>query len=295
MIARTGREARAAQSAGGRCGTGRPNAPRSGRRGRSARPATLAGLALLAALVSTPAPGQGLPRDSLRSGFEDLGPATRAMQRDDTANPGMLSVADGEVLWRRAEGAAGLACSDCHGNADTAMRGVAARYPRFDAATGRPLDLSGRIAACRERHQRAPRGDPEGRERLALSAFVGSLSRGLPMTPDPDPRLEPARARGERLFGRRIGQLDLSCADCHDARWGQRLGGSPIPQGHPNGYPLYRLEWQSLGSLQRRLRGCLTGVRAEPWPADAPEWVELELHLQRRGAGLAVETPAVRP
>ena len=92
-----------------------------------------------------------------------------------------------------------------------------------------------------------------------------------------------------------MGQLDLSCAECHDARWGGRLGGSTIPQGHPNGYPLYRLEWQGLGSLQRRLKGCLTGVRAEPWPADAPEWVELELHLQRRGAGLPMETPAVRP
>ncbi|MEI7447490.1 MAG: sulfur oxidation c-type cytochrome SoxA, partial [Burkholderiales bacterium] len=101
--------------------------------------------------------------------------------------------------------------------------------------------------------------------------------------------------RGRRLFERRIGQLDLSCADCHDARCGLKLGGSTIPQGHANGYPLYRLEWQAIGSLQRRLRGCLAGVRAEPWPADAPEWTELELYLARRGAGLPVETPAVRP
>jgi sulfur-oxidizing protein SoxA len=91
-----------------------------------------------------------------------------------------------------------------------------------------------------------------------------------------------------------MGQLDLSCADCHDARWGGRLGGSTIPQGHANGYPLYRLEWQALGSLQRRLRNCMNGVRAEPWPADAPEWIELEAFLQARGEGLPVEAPAVR-
>lgn len=288
MILRAGREARAA----GQCfRRGRAGIAALVRNGECAA----FGLLVLAALAPLAGQAQGLPRESLRSGFDDLGPSTRAMQRDDTSNPGMLSVADGEALWRRADGATGLACSDCHGDASGTMRGVAARYPRFDPVTARPLDLSGRIASCRERHQRAPRGEPDGRERLSLSAYIGSLSRGLPMTPDADPRLEPARASGERLFTRRIGQLDLSCADCHDARWGQRLGGSPIPQGHPNGYPLYRLEWQGLGSLQRRLKGCLTGVRAEPWPADAPEWVELELHLQRRGAGLPMETPAVRP
>jgi hypothetical protein len=49
-----------------------------------------------------------------------------------------------------------------------------------------------------------------------------------------------------------------------------------IPQAHPTGYPIYRLEWQGLGSLQRRLRGCMSGVRAEPYPYDAQELVELE-------------------
>ena len=54
----------------------------------------------------------------------------------------------------------------------------------------------------------------------------------------------------------------------------RRLGGSPITQGHPTGYPIYRLEWQSLGSLQRRLRNCLAGVRAEAPPYGAPELVD---------------------
>ena len=76
---------------------------------------------------------------------------------------------------------------------------------------------------------------------------------------------------------------------------GQRLAGSIIPQGHPNGYPEYRLEWQGMGSLERRIRNCMVGVRAEPFAADAPELVELELYLGARSNGLAVETPAVRP
>jgi len=68
-----------------------------------------------------------------------------------------------------------------------------------------------------------------------------------------------------------------------------------IPQGHATGYPLYRLEWQGLGSLQRRLRGCMTGVRAEPFAANGVEMAELELHLAARAMGLPLETPAVRP
>ena len=68
-----------------------------------------------------------------------------------------------------------------------------------------------------------------------------------------------------------------------------------IPQAHPTGYPIYRLEWQGLGSLQRRLRGCMSGVRAEPFAFDAPELVALELYLMQRAAGMLLETPAVRP
>ena len=50
-----------------------------------------------------------------------------------------------------------------------------------------------------------------------------------------------------------------------------------------------------MGSLDRRLRNCLTGVRAEPLPPDSPEMAALQLFLGWRSNGLNVETPAVRP
>jgi L-cysteine S-thiosulfotransferase len=68
-----------------------------------------------------------------------------------------------------------------------------------------------------------------------------------------------------------------------------------IPQGQPNGYPEYRLEWQGMGSLDRRIRNCLVGIRAEPFDPDAPELAALEFYLGWRANGLKVETPAVRP
>ena len=93
----------------------------------------------------------------------------------------------------------------------------------------------------------------------------------------------------------RMGQLNLSCAQCHDADAGGKLGGSVIPQAHPMGYPVYRLEWQAMGSLQRRQRNCMNGVRAEPYAYGADELIELELYLSTRAKGMLGETPGVRP
>ena len=203
--------------------------------------------------------------DTRRSGFEFMTPQTQAMQQDDALNPGMLWVKDGEALWNRTGGAAGRSCASCHGAAAASMRGVAARYPAFDARERRPLTLGQRINLCRVRHQQAAPLPAESDELLALESHVAMQSRGLAVAPPADARLEPFRERGALRYRQRVGQLDFSCAQCHADHAGQRLAGSVIPQAHPTGYPIYRLEWQGLGSLQRRLRGCISGVRAEPY------------------------------
>ncbi|HEY6858472.1 MAG TPA: sulfur oxidation c-type cytochrome SoxA [Pseudolabrys sp.] len=229
------------------------------------------------------------------SGYADLAPDTKAMQDDDTANPGMLWVQDGEALWNAKSGAANRACADCHNDARATMTGVAARYPAFDTKLGRPIDLEQRINLCRAERQQAPALAYESKELLSLSTFIGKQSRNEPIAPPTDERLRPFLEAGREQFNRRQGQLNLSCGQCHDDNWGKRLAGSLIPQAHPTGYPLYRLEWQAVGSLQRRLRNCLVGMRAEPYDYGAPEYVSLELYLMWRARGLPIETPAVRP
>jgi sulfur-oxidizing protein SoxA len=233
--------------------------------------------------------------DERRSGFEFMTRSTQALQQDDTLNPAMLWVRDGERAWATQAGRAERSCADCHGELARSMKGVATRYPAFDSAAGQPLTLSARINACRVRHQQATPLAAESEALLGLESAVAMASRGQPLAPPEDARLAPFRAQGQRLFQQRQGQLDLSCAMCHDRHAGQRLGGSMIPQGHATGYPLYRLEWQGLGSLQRRLRNCLSGVRAELPPFGAPELVALELYLAQRAAGMRWEAPAVRP
>lgn len=243
------------------------------------------GLVLASALVCH---ASGSEEDRRHSGFDDMSPALQAMQRDDAQNPAMLWVAEGEQLWQRD-------CDSCHGDATKSMHGVAARHPAFDQDAGAPVNLAMRIRTCQQQRAKRSPATFESRELLALEAYVALQSRGQAMAPPEDTRLAAARAHGERMFRRRIGQLDLACTQCHDHNAGQRLAGSVIPQAHPTAYPIYRLEWQSLGSLQRRLRNCMTGVRAEPYAFGSREMVALELYLAQRAAGLPVEAPGVRP
>lgn len=247
--------------------------------------------AVLACRVQAQPMAQPEPR---HSGFDFMGTALQTMQRDDALNPAMLWVKQGEALWQTPAGTSGKACASCHGAASS-LRGVATRFPAFDVGLQRPINLAQRINQCRQDRQQAEPWRLESQDLLSLESFIALQSRGLPIAPPADVRLQAFVERGRARYQQRLGQLDLSCAQCHDQRWGQRLGGTVIPQTHPTGYPLYRLEWQGVGSLQRRLRNCLSGVRAQPWPYGAQELVELELYLTTQARGMTLESPAVRP
>lgn len=249
-------------------------------------------MALCFALTGT---GEVLAADERRTGFDDMRPELQAMQTDEMANPGRFWVLDGERLYGAAAGRTGQSCQGCHGPAQTAMAGVAARYPAWDEAGATPVDLSGRINLCRTRHQDAEPLARESDAMLSLTSFVTLQSHGMPIEPDPDPRLAPARAEGEASFFRRVGQLNLACSHCHDDHAGGRLLAAKIPEAHPTGYPQYRLQWETMGSLHRRFGNCLSGVRAEVPAAGAPSLIALELYLKSRAAGLTVEAYPIRP
>ncbi len=249
-------------------------------------------LAICAAVAG--AEERAIPLSALRSGIAFAGADVRAMQADDVANPGLLWVERGEKLWGAPTGATERSCASCHGNARATMRGVAARYPARDAATGSLFDVEARINDCRAKRQQASALPRESDDLLALTAYVAYQSRGLPIAAAIDDSSRAAFERGRAFYDRRHGQMNLSCAHCHDQNWGRRLFAETVSQGHVNAFPAYRLEWQNLGSLQRRIRACLFGIRAEMPPPGAAELTELELFLAWRSEGLPIETPGVR-
>ena len=230
--------------------------------------------------------------DERRSGFESMGASTQAMQRDDSQNPAMLWVGEGSALWGAVARSGAKSCASCHGDAKDSMRGVAARYPAIDSHSKLGINLAGRINQCRTQRQQLPPFALESRELLSLESYLALQSRGMPLAPPAQPALV---EQGRQRFFTRVGQLNMSCAQCHDDNAGKRLAGSLIPQGHATAYPIYRLEWQTAGSLQRRLRNCMSGVRAEVPQYGAQELVELEAYLAARARGMTIESPGVRP
>ncbi len=251
---------------------------------------------LCGALWAASAAGQErrIPLEQLKSGITFAPSAVQTLQADDFANPGMLWVEQGEKLWREAAGTAAVSCATCHDDAARSMRGVAARYPRYDPGMNGLVDLAGQINACRSTRQGAAPLALESEPLLALTAYIGYQSRGLPIHVSIDGPARPFFEAGRALYDRRMGQMNLACTHCHEQNWGRRLLAETISQGQPNAYPIYRLDWQTMGSLQRRLRSCLFGVRAEMWPYGAQEMLDLELYLAWRAEGLPIETPGVR-
>jgi len=250
----------------------------------------------LMAMAAGPASAEerAIPRNLLKSGIEFAGADIRAMQADDFANPGMLWVVRGEKLWREPVGKSGKSCASCHHDARDRMKGAAVRYPAIDPGTARLVNLESRINLCRRRHQDAEPLKYESEELLALTAYVAHQSRGMPVNVAIDGQNRRNFEHGRDLYYRRQGQMNLSCAHCHERNWERRLLNETISQGYGNASPIYRLEWQAMAALHRRFRSCYYGGRAEMLPAGSPEYLDLELFLAWHAEGLPIESPGVR-
>ena len=217
---------------------------------------------------------------SQQSSYELMSAENKAMQDDPSLNPAMFWVGDGESLWQQKLGPQNNSCSTCHGDAKESMRGVATQYPKV--IKGKLQTLEGQINQCRVGTQSAPALVYESKDLLALTAFIAFQSKGMPIVVNENSVNAPFLKKGRRSFNERMGQLNLSCAQCHEDRAGLKLGGSSIPQGHPNAYPIYRLEWQTLGSLQRRLRNCMSGVRAQQFEYGSQKTTEVAPLMRTR-------------
>lgn len=228
------------------------------------------------------------------SGYAFMEPATRDLQDDDFLNPAMFLVEDGTSLWDQRWLPGGATCRSCHQDIATDMRGVAARYPQIDPGSGRLVSLEMKInAEIQTKSGGAPLAEG-AHDLLSLSALIGFQSRGMPMTAAITPDTRQWIDDGEQIFQTRRGQLNLSCANCHQDHWGEKLRGDTISQGQINDFPIYRLTWGEVGSRQRMFTWCMESIRSEPYAYGSDEFLALEMYLAVRGSGLLIETPGVR-
>lgn len=234
------------------------------------------------------------PDDPRLSGNAFLPPGLLALQNDKANSPVTLWLDRGLALWN--DRSNGASCQSCHGPLD-AMKDSAPGFPHLSASGQSLINLEDQIVACRLRtdHRDTKLEDDEV---LALSSALHSVATGRPFNLKPRPdQSEPWQERldhGTQLFATRMGRMNLACVHCHEQRVGRQMRSDVISPGNPTGFPIYRMSWQRLGSIDRRLRACYSGVQAVVPPAGDPALRDLELYLKVRARDMPLDGPSIR-
>ncbi|MDH5546719.1 MAG: sulfur oxidation c-type cytochrome SoxA [Gammaproteobacteria bacterium] len=175
--------------------------------------------------------------------------------------------------------------------------GVTNQFPRWDKEQQSVITLPLAINQCRESNGEKPLKYLKG-DIADLLAYMAYESRGqLTKVEIPnDPGALSAYEKGKHFYYARRGQLNFSCAHCHQVAAGKFLRTeslSPSLGQHTN-WPVYRSKWNELGTLHRRFIGCNNQVRAKPFEAQSEEYRNLEYFLTYMGNGLPLNGPSTR-
>jgi sulfur-oxidizing protein SoxA len=231
--------------------------------------------------------------DEIYSGWTFRKSETQALQMDDFDNPAMLFVDKGIDLWNKVEGSKDKSCASCHSDMNV-FQGLKTVMPRWNASTSEIWAMEDYVNNCRTEQMGAKPlkwGKPD---MDSLVALISLQSRGLPMNVKIDGEVEPIWEKGKELYYTRVGQLDMSCANCHEDNYGVMIRADHLSQGQINGFPTYRLKNAKLNSIHARFKGCMKNIRATPFKVGGDEFRALELYLASRATGLSVESPSVR-
>ncbi len=231
--------------------------------------------------------------DEIFSGWVFRSDETQALQMDDFENPGMIFVDDARQAWNTVEGENGESCASCHGEPEE-LAGVAAVYPKWNDGAEEVRTLTMQVNGCRTEQMGAEEWAYDKTDMLNMTALLTSVSRGTTVDVAIDGPAQSTWEQGRDIYYTRYGQLELSCANCHEDNYGNNIRADHLSQGQINGFPTYRLKNAQLNGSHSRFRGCIRDTRAETFAVGSPEFVALELYVMSRGNGLDIEGPSVR-
>ncbi|MDR9393126.1 sulfur oxidation c-type cytochrome SoxA [Roseovarius sp. SYSU LYC5161] len=232
--------------------------------------------------------------DTIMSGWHFRSDETQALQMDDFDNSGMIFADEGRAQWNEVAGSEGKSCASCHGTPEESMPGVRATYPKWDEEAGEVQTVAMQVNDCRENNMGAEPYKYAGTEMANIEAVIAMQSRGMPVDVTIDGPASDMWEKGKELYYTRTGQLELSCANCHEDNYGNMIRADHLSQGQINGFPVYRLKNAKLNTVHSRFKGCVRDTRAETYKPGSEEFVALELYVASRGNGLSVEGPSVR-
>ena len=252
------------------------------------------GLLLVTALLPSFANAADWPNNPRLSGNAFLPPSMLSLQNDSTNSPVAVWLDKGAALWNDAS--TGPSCQSCHG-ALTAMQKSAVNFPRLSSNNQSVINLEDQIITCRKRSGHSL-DKLEDDDVLALSATLHNAAKGqlINLQPPENQQVQWQThvVQGAKLYATRLGRLNLACVHCHDQNIGRQIRADVVSPGNPTGFPIYRMSWQRLGGLDRRLRACYSGVQAMLPPAGDPVLRDLELYLKVRANGLPLDGPSIR-
>lgn len=215
-----------------------------------------------------------------------------------------LTIADdyideGKALFNK-PGHNGKSCASCH--ADN-LKGVAATYPKFDRVLGKVMLIETHTNHCRKKYMHSKPYRLGSRNSNTLSSYIKYMARNAPVTLASDEATQKALKKGRQSFYKKTGQLNFSCADCHDSAAGKWLRGQSLNSIRPDGkysytaatWPRHFIALHELGliSMQQRIRHCQIVTQTYPLKPGSAEYINMELYITSLAQGAPMQAPTM--
>ncbi len=198
------------------------------------------------------------------------------------------AIDEGEALYKNNK-----ALQKCFPKTD-----IAGDYPYFDDKKGEVVTITQAINDCLVDAGQKKWNIKKGKM-AKLEAYFAHKSKEAGKKVDikiNSKAAEEAYERGKKAYYSQRGYLKLSCATCHVQGAGKRVRAeymSPL-LGHTTHFPVYRLKWNSLGTLERRIEGCNKDEGENPHKGSSKWAKEVLYFMSYMSNGMTIDGPDIR-
>ena len=175
---------------------------------------------------------------------------------------------------------------------------VGGDYPYFDETKKEVVSLTSAVNECLTKAGEK-KWNPKKGKMAEFQAYIAYQTSEVEKEVNIKIESEDAVAayeRGKEFYYSQRGYLKLSCATCHVQGTAQRVRNESLSQllGHTTHFPVYRLKWQGLGTLERRMEGCVKDQGQNPPKAESKIMKELLYFMAYMSNGMKIDGPDIR-
>ena len=169
-------------------------------------------------------------------------------------------------------------------------------YPYYDTKRDEIVTIGMAVNECRVKNGEKPLKYGKG-DIAKIIAYLAYKSRGKRINIKiPSANAAKAYEAGKKLFYKQRGYLAISCNECHVKSAGKRIRAEALSPalGSTTEMPVYRIKWGGLGTLQRRLVGCIKDTGSEKPKMQSKPVKELAYFLTYMSNGMKLFGPDTR-